>query len=285
MVEASPNFGLPAAVDIFDGRLKATLLWPREDRSNPEPQAGPHDEAERILTVVAPMEDGVVVDGIGRQSEFAPVSTSASTAVLRSPASAATSPASPVQGDHIEDLQTETPFQSEPLDGIEAVEFSASVLAVGEMPAWRGRKVEARVAGHPTHLGVRGFDRWCAPRAPSRLLVSLARGGEPERRTRPDYSSPSARGAGSTRHLLPRISSTSPSGNRRMVAPIDLLQGPLPGSSQPPLHGRQAHLLSPCHGSHRGAVPNRCHHGTPPVLLRRGPFYSSHLTPKCFLQA
>src|SRR5262249_6262974 len=73
------------------------------------------------------------------------------------------------------------------------------------------------------------------------------------------------------------IRSTRPSGDRGMVAPIDLLQGPLPRSPQPPLHGSQAHFLSPRHRPHRGAVPNRGHHGAPPALLAPGSFYSSHL--------
>ena len=39
VVEASPDFSLPAAADIFDGRLKSTLLRRREHRNDPEPQA------------------------------------------------------------------------------------------------------------------------------------------------------------------------------------------------------------------------------------------------------
>jgi len=74
MVEANPHLGLPAAVEVFDGGLESTLLRRREDRRDPELQAGPHDAAQRILSVVAPLENGVVVElGIGGQPEGAPV--------------------------------------------------------------------------------------------------------------------------------------------------------------------------------------------------------------------
>jgi hypothetical protein len=74
VVETSPDFGLPAAVEVLDGRLESTLLGRREDRNDPEPQAGLHDAAERTLPVMAPLKDGVVVElDIGGQSEFAPM--------------------------------------------------------------------------------------------------------------------------------------------------------------------------------------------------------------------
>src|SRR5713101_6409655 len=83
VVEANPNLGLPAAVEVFDGGLESTLLRRREDRSDPELQAGPHDAAQRILTVMAPLEDGVVVElGIGGSPNSRQCATSASTAVF-----------------------------------------------------------------------------------------------------------------------------------------------------------------------------------------------------------
>src|SRR5262245_8711027 len=73
VTEASPDLGLPAPVEVFDGCLESTLLRRREDGVTP-PQTGPHDAPETILAVVAALKDGVVVElGIGGQSELAPV--------------------------------------------------------------------------------------------------------------------------------------------------------------------------------------------------------------------
>jgi hypothetical protein len=107
--------------------LESTLLGRREDWNDPELQAGPHDAAERILPVMAPLKDGVVVElGIGGQSEFAPMLYKrlhgglGGHQRLGPRAGQAT-----VQGDGIENFNADAPFERQPLDGVEAIELGA----------------------------------------------------------------------------------------------------------------------------------------------------------------
>jgi len=61
--------------------------------------------------------------------------------------------------------------------------------------------------------------------------------------------------------------------DRSTIAPIDAVQGALPGTSAPPLHGGETHIMRPCHRSHRRAGPDLCDHRAPLLLP----------TPECFL--
>ena len=74
MVEASPNLGLPAAVEVFDGGLEPAFPRRREHGRDVEAQAGPHHATNRISMLMRPLEDRVVVElSVGRPPELSPV--------------------------------------------------------------------------------------------------------------------------------------------------------------------------------------------------------------------
>src|SRR6476620_698077 len=62
MVEASPNLGLPAAVEVFDGGLEPAFPRRREHGRDVEAQAGPHHATNRISMLMRPLEDRAVVE-------------------------------------------------------------------------------------------------------------------------------------------------------------------------------------------------------------------------------
>jgi len=74
MEETRPNLRLPAPVEVFDGGLEAAFLRRGEDWNDVKSQARPHDPTEGIPTVVAALENGVVVElRVGRPPELPPV--------------------------------------------------------------------------------------------------------------------------------------------------------------------------------------------------------------------
>jgi len=74
VMEAQPHFGVPAAVEVFDGSLEAAFLGRGEHRSHAKLKTGAYDAAERILAMMAALKDRVIVElGVGGQPEFSPM--------------------------------------------------------------------------------------------------------------------------------------------------------------------------------------------------------------------
>src|SRR6266436_5030135 len=268
VVEASPHLRLPVAIEVFYGCLESTLLRRREDWSDPELQAGPHDAAQRILTVMAPLEDSVVVElGIGRQPEFAPVLHErlhggfGGHQRLGPRAGHA-----PVQGDDVEDLNPHAACKGQPLDGVKAFEFGASCTHVGQIPARRRRRPAHAPAGiqHAVTLedATDGPHRGhhCVP--PS-TEFAIDRPGSVLTQVTPLLEC-----AAHDQHevLYPRLSSPPSLGDGRVVGPIDVIPGKLSRPSEPPLHGGEGDAMHPRHRSHRGVVPNCRNHRASLVL-------------------
>jgi len=66
------------------------------------------------------------------------------------------------------------------------------------------------------------------------------------------------------------------------VVPIDVVQGKLPGPSEPPLHGGEADVMSPRHRSYRGALSNCRYHLASPLLSPPKPFLPIASHPRGF---
>ena len=62
MMEAPPDFLLPAAIDIFDGVLEAVLTWRSEDRCHAETETQTHDAAHNIPVLMRPLKPRVIVE-------------------------------------------------------------------------------------------------------------------------------------------------------------------------------------------------------------------------------
>src|SRR5215470_20012004 len=57
MLEAPPDLGLPSAIEVFDGILKARFSWRSKHRSDAEQQAGAHDLANDIAMLMRALKD------------------------------------------------------------------------------------------------------------------------------------------------------------------------------------------------------------------------------------
>ena len=284
VVEASPDLGLPATVEVSDGSLESALLGRREDRGNPQLQAGSHDAAEGILTVMAPLKDGVVVElGIGGQPEFSPVFQQGFHGGLRGhqrlrPRARQAA----LQRDDVKDLKAQATFQSQPLDGVEAVEFGAPLTPFGKIPARWGRRAphaapaiqgtssleDAANGPHRGHDNVLSRSELTVDRLGS-VLAQITRLLELASQDQHEI-------------LYRRLGSTTPPRNGRMVAPIDMVQGTVPGTSEPPLHGGEADVMSPRHRSYRGALSNCRYHLASPLLSPPKPFLPIASHPRGF---
>ena len=129
VMETQPHFGMPAAVEVFDGSLEAAFLGRGEHRSHAKLQTGAYDAAERIPAMMAALKDRVVVElGVGGQPEFSPMLHECfhrdfgGHQRLRP---GARQPA--VQRDDVEGLQAHSALQGESLDDVEAVELGPSL--------------------------------------------------------------------------------------------------------------------------------------------------------------
>lgn len=124
-MEPPPHFGVPTAVEIFDGSLEPAFLGWGEHRRHAQLKAGAHDAAERILAMMTALKDRVVVElGVGRQPEFFPMLQEGfhgdfgGHQRLRP---GARQPA--VQRNDVEGLQAHSALEGESFDDVEAVEL------------------------------------------------------------------------------------------------------------------------------------------------------------------
>jgi hypothetical protein len=73
MFEASPDLGLPATVETFDGILKARLAGWSEDRGNTKQQAGAHNTTDNVAVLMWSLENRCVVElCVARKAEPPP---------------------------------------------------------------------------------------------------------------------------------------------------------------------------------------------------------------------
>lgn len=184
-----------------------------------------------------------------------------------------------MQGDASEDFNAEAPFERQPLDGVEAIEFGAPGSHVGKIPARRGRRAPHAASGiqgtasledtadgsHRGHDTVPSRHELPGDRPGSVLaqitrLLELAPQDQHEILYRP-------------------LGSTTPPRDGRLVAPIDMVQGTVPGPPEPPLHGGEGDVMRPRHRAHRGALPNCRDHLASLLLSPPKPFLliTSHL--------
>src|SRR2546425_567053 len=129
VMETQPHFGVPAAVEVFDGSLEAAFLGRGEHRSHAKLKTGAYDAAERIPAMMAALKDRVVVElGVGGQPEFSPMLHKCFHRDFgghQRVRPGARQPA--VQRDDVEGLQAHAALQGESLDDVEAVELGPSL--------------------------------------------------------------------------------------------------------------------------------------------------------------
>jgi hypothetical protein len=148
MMEALPDFGLPAGVEAFDSGLKACFPRRRKDWGDPQAQAQSHDPADSVRKVVGSLKAGIVVElRIGGKAKGPPVldeginDFGSRYAAIRPRGYEAA-----VKRDAGEDIHMDTPFNHQVFDYIKAIEFALRCGHVRQVPARRWRPVTHSVA-------------------------------------------------------------------------------------------------------------------------------------------
>jgi len=168
------------------------------------------------------------------------------------------------QGHDGEDLEPDAPLERQALNDVKAVEFGSTPSHRGEVPPRRWR----RPADPPP--GIKGAPAFQdAANGPHRRQPSVVASHELTVDGPGSVLAQIARGlqlAPQNEHevLQRRVGPMDPFGERRPIAPLDTIQGTIPGTSIPPLHGGETHRMCSGHRSHRRAGPDlRDHRASP----------------------
>jgi len=275
MVEACPNLGLPPAVEVFDGGLEPAFVRWHEHGHDVESQARPYDATEDILPAVATSENHVVVElRVGRPPKLLPVLQECLHRGSRRHEWLRPSTGQPaLQGNDVEDLEADAPFECQTLDNVEAVEFGPTCRQLGEVPTLRRRRAADPAPGIKCSSSLKdAADR--PHRRYQRLASSHERAVEGPGSILAQITRLLQFASHADHEVLDRrFGPMDRPRDRRSIAPIDAVQGQIPGTSAPPLHGGEAHPMGPGHRSHRRAGPDLRDHRAPLLLP----------TSKCFL--
>ena len=139
-MEALPNFGLPASVEAFDSGLEAGFPWRSKDCGHSQAQAKADDSSNGVLKLVSALETSVVVKlGIGWQPKGLPVfNQGLDHCVSEDGAIGPRCNQTSVQRYGVEDLDSNSTFDDQSLDDIEAIQLASSRCHLRQIPAgWR----------------------------------------------------------------------------------------------------------------------------------------------------
>lgn len=259
-VEASPDFGLPAAVVAFDGGLEARLARRREDGRDLEGEADPADAPEVVGVMMGTLEPGVVVElCVSGQTKLAPVFEQGGHADPSGDrGSGPGSRQAAVKRDGVKDLHIDSAFNDKAFDDIEAIDLDLFGSDLWQVPAaGRSRPAHSSVpiqSSSPFQDSSNGANRRdLAVPLPSQLAVD--RGvtvlsqvaGLPKLLSQPEDFLFESRG-----DAISGLTSRS----REPVEPIDAVQ-PLPiRPTDPAVHRRGAQPKDPSDGSERTTSAN-----------------------------
>ena len=268
VLEASPDLGLPATVEAFDGILKARLAWRSKDGRDTEQQACAHDPTNDVRVLMRPLENrGVVELSVGRKTKLLPSTGEQLDNVggrdrLTWPARGDTS----LNRDAVEHCQLSSPSQNQAFNGIERIELAASGGDRRQVPT-DGRRRSADAA--PTVQNASALEDAAdgPPRGDwSDLLLE-------QRRADGICSAISKIALGqlatqSQNILFSRYACSidGPRCARRPVPPVDPIKPQGGGAFDPSLYGLKTHVKLAGNTAQRLATPNRLHHRTTLVL-------------------
>ena len=263
VVEAVPDFCLPAGIEALDGCLKASLQWRSKHRSHLKAQAEADDSTDGVGKLVGSLEKRVIVKlSEARQSKSAPVLGKSchhggGADCIHWPGDHQT----PVQRDAIEHPDLSSTFDDEPFHNVEAVKLQTSRSDFWQVPTWRWWR-----AAHSL-LSIQG---------PS-ALQDAADGAYRGRIGQPLCQPLALDGCGTE---LPQIAlraqlmakaqyqifpksfrTTRMMGHARTIAPVNLIELTTLGASYPSPYGRKAHSKLSSDRPHRGSAVNSFYHG------------------------
>ena len=139
-MEALPNFSLPASVETFDSGLEAGFPWRSKDCGHSQAQAKTDHASKGVAKLVGALETGVVVKlDIGRQPKGSPVlNQGLDHRMSEDGPSWPRGNQSSVQRHGIEHFDSNSAFDDQAFDDIEAIQLASSRCHVGQVPAgWR----------------------------------------------------------------------------------------------------------------------------------------------------
>jgi hypothetical protein len=279
VLEACPDFGLPASVESFDSCLEAHLARGREDGGQSQAEAKASHSADRVGELMSSLEAGVVVElSVAGESEAAPVLDERLDRHFgRYLADGPGDGQAAMQGNAVEHLDARAVLDFQAFDAVEGVEFGLALSYLGEMPtARRGwttyalTPIESPVAlQYPTNgpnagrMGDSPSEQFAADRIGT-VFSQVA--GLFEFSTKAQHQI-----------LDRRICPPRMVGAMRAVAPIDAVEPLPPCSGDPELDGGESDAELACNGSLRHATTDSADHGA--SLFRDSVFWAS--SPPC----
>ena len=156
--KARPDFGLPPAIERFDGGLQAGLPRWGEDGGEAEPEAQAHHAAHGIAMLMRALEDIVVIElDVAGKADRAPVREQELYGAFRGHLQDGPGPdQAAVEGDHGQhfDVGAAAP-QVQALDDVDAIEFDLALGDRGQVPSPVGRRMRRRPSRAPRRSRIR----------------------------------------------------------------------------------------------------------------------------------
>src|SRR5262245_5792776 len=280
--ESRPDLALPAAIEVLDRRLKASLPRRHKDWHDVEAQTDAGDSADTVRVLVRPPKAAVVVElRVGRSPDTGPMLDQRFHRHFRG--DLATRPrrrqaAMQRDGGQYLDIRATPDYQTS--HDVEAIEFRHALCDGWQVPpAGRGRPsqpseaIQGAAALQNTPNGANRGHSWLqeplqfAVNGPRAVLAQVAGLLQPAPQAQDQLlevgRDPIRGGPAATRPVLPG----------RTVQPL------LACSIHPPLDRRQTDLMRAGHGSHRDPTTDRLHHLAAPlglgVFVPRQPPYAT----------
>jgi len=266
VLKASPDFVLPAAVVVLDGRLEAGLSRRGEDRSDVELETKSRDASEGIGPLMGALEDRVVVElDVPGKSVFAPVLDEHFDREFGSPGGFdPTGTEATMQADAIEDHDVGSTTNDEPFHEVEAVELDLTGCDAWQIPPLgRGRAADSSASIQGTTPeensadGAQGGDALDAA-----LLESSMNGSRAELSEVAGLLELFAEPQDEILEMG-RRSASGPSSTAWRITPDHPIKSLTAGTSNPVLNGSQTDMKFPLNISERSSTANRRNHPPP----------------------
>jgi hypothetical protein len=265
VLEASPDFGLPTAVETFDAGLESGLVGDSKDGSHAEAQTESNDATNGIRMLSGSCKAVVVVElGIAGQPDFAPVLLErfediVGTELSLRPGSREAS----MQGNSGKNRQMGPSTDCQTFDGIEAVQLAVSIGDLRDIPALGRRRaantLSAIESAVPRQNAPDGSHRR------QRVGVSLLEFSVNGTSTILAQCASFPESFASGQHLSFDGDAGAPGllGNATTILPVDAIQSLSHGATDPMLNSRQGYTKGVSDGPQGRAISYFSNHPTP----------------------
>ena len=269
-MEALPNFRLPASVEAFDSGLETGFPWRSKDCGHSQAQAKADDSSDGVFKLMSALKTSVVVKlDIGRQPKGSPVLNQGLDNRMSEDGAIWPRGDQPsVERNYVKNFDSDSAFDDQSLDDIEAIQFASSRCHVGQVPA--------------------GWRRWMASSIPTiqrtTPLQNTPNGAQCGNRNCPSCDQFSLNSLSSVFSQDADVLELSPYPNNQVLnaslGPMNVARsvGPIlpidPGQSfplsslDPIMHGGNAHAKASSNPPQRFSLTHRAHHRFASFQLR-----------------